>query len=529
MTNKKKNFYIIILSILNVFRSIFLVSQALASKKLIDVATTKSSKEDLIFWVIIFALLIILNIVTSLLFLGIRNRFSLLVEVDMKNTIYQKLIKKDIEETRKIHSGEITNIYLSDIQNIRAGLCETIPNFFLYGSRFILSFIALIYFDYRLLIILLILGIFALISAKIYSKIIKKYQKKSLESDGKVNAFMQESFENIRIVKATNSEERVKDGLKDRLKENWLIKNKRNNISLFGTGGLFVLMEITMLITMVYGAYGLATSLITYGTLTGLLQVVGYFESPLSMLSSLLNRYNAYRTSEERIQKIYDLKDDVVQEDLTSFDSIIFNNVSFSYDFTVLKNVNLEINPGDTILLKGPSGSGKSTMFNLLLGFIVPDEGEIKAIVNNEELPIYKCRKLFSYVAQENILFSGSIRENFKLFVDDITDEQIYESLKISCVYDEIMAKPSKLDTILNERGGGLSLGQIQRILLAVALLKNNPILLLDEFTSALDKELEKNIVINVSKLNKTKIIITHRDIELDNAKVVKIGVEDGN
>ena len=156
MTNKKKNFYIIILSILNVFRSIFLVSQALASKKLIDVATTKSSKEDLIFWVIIFALLIILNIVTSLLFLGIRNRFSLLVEVDMKNTIYQKLIKKDIEETRKIHSGEITNIYLSDIQNIRAGLCETIPNFFLYGSRFILSFIALIYFDYRLLIILLI-------------------------------------------------------------------------------------------------------------------------------------------------------------------------------------------------------------------------------------------------------------------------------------------------------------------------------------------------------------------------------------
>ena len=106
MTNKKKNFYIIILSILNVFRSIFLVSQALASKKLIDVATTKSSKEDLIFWVIIFALLIILNIVTSLLFLGIRNRFSLLVEVDMKNTIYQKLIKKDIEETRKIHSGE---------------------------------------------------------------------------------------------------------------------------------------------------------------------------------------------------------------------------------------------------------------------------------------------------------------------------------------------------------------------------------------------------------------------------------------
>ena len=244
MTNKKKNFYIIILSILNVFRSIFLVSQALASKKLIDVATTKSSKEDLIFWVIIFALLIILNIVTSLLFLGIRNRFSLLVEVDMKNTIYQKLIKKDIEETRKIHSGEITNIYLSDIQNIRAGLCETIPNFFLYGSRFILSFIALIYFDYRLLIILLILGIFALISAKIYSKIIKKYQKKSLESDGKVNAFMQESFENIKIVKALSAEKNLCTSLDTKLDENKNIKSKRNRISLIGNGGVYVLMHL---------------------------------------------------------------------------------------------------------------------------------------------------------------------------------------------------------------------------------------------------------------------------------------------
>ena len=521
-----KKSQIAFLCILNVLRSVLLVGQAIISKLLVDAAVNNG---EWLLYTILLISFVLLNVILGLIVFAYRNKISLKIEVDMKQHIYNALIGKDVNDAKQYHSGELSNVYLSDIQNIKNGICETIPSIFLHVSRFILAFAAIIWLDYRLLLILLILGILAIIAARIYSNIMKKYHKLGLESDGKVNAFMQESFENIRIVKATNSEERVKDGLKDRLKENWLIKNKRNNISLFGTGGLFVLMEITMLITMVYGAYGLATSLITYGTLTGLLQVVGYFESPLSMLSSLLNRYNAYRTSEERIQKIYDLKDDVVQEDLTSFDSIIFNNVSFSYDFTVLKNVNLEINPGDTILLKGPSGSGKSTMFNLLLGFIVPDEGEIKAIVNNEELPIYKCRKLFSYVAQENILFSGSIRENFKLFVDDITDEQIYESLKISCVYDEIMAKPSKLDTILNERGGGLSLGQIQRILLAVALLKNNPILLLDEFTSALDKELEKNIVINVSKLNKTKIIITHRDIELDNAKVVKIGVEDGN
>lgn len=524
MTNKKKKFYIIILSILNVFRSIFLVSQALASKKLIDVATNKSNKNDLLFWIIIFALLIILNIVTSLLFLGIRNKFSLLVEVDMKNNIYQKLIKKDIEQTRKIHSGEITNIYLSDIQNIRVGLCETIPNFFLYSSRFILSFIALIYFDYRLLIILLILGIFALISAKIYSKIIKKYQKQSLESDGKVNAFMQESFENIKIVKALSAEKNMCSSLDNKLIENKKIKSKRNHISLIGNGGVYVLMEITVAFTMIYGGISIYQGLLTYGSLVGLLQIVSYFETPLSMFSSLMTRFNAYKVSEERINNLYKIPDDYEQIKLNDFDKIVFNNVSFSYDQDILKNYNLVINKNDTILLKGHSGCGKSTMFNLILGFISPQEGSIDIYSNNHVYPSKQCRELFSYVSQENILFSGTIEDNIKLFVPNYNEKELINALKLACIYDEIMEKPLKMKTIINERGNGLSLGQIQRVLLAISILQNKPILLLDEFTSALDKELEKRIVINVSKLNKTKIIITHRDISLSEARTIVLG-----
>ena len=464
-------------------------------------------------------MLIILNIVTSLLFLGIRNKFSLLVEVDMKNNIYQKLIKKDIEQTRKIHSGEITNIYLSDIQNIRVGLCETIPNFFLYSSRFILSFIALIYFDYRLLIILLILGIFALISAKIYSKIIKKYQKQSLESDGKVNAFMQESFENIKIVKALSAEKNMCSSLDNKLIENKKIKSKRNHISLIGNGGVYVLMEITVAFTMIYGGISIYQGLLTYGSLVGLLQIVSYFETPLSMFSSLMTRFNAYKVSEERINNLYN-----EQIKLNDFDKIVFNNVSFSYDQEILKNYNLVINKNDTILLKGHSGCGKSTMFNLILGFISPQEGSIDIYSNNHVYPSKQCRELFSYVSQENILFSGTIEDNIKLFVPNYNEKELINALKLACIYDEIMEKPLKMKTIINERGNGLSLGQIQRVLLAISILQNKPILLLDEFTSALDKELEKRIVINVSKLNKTKIIITHRDISLSEARTIVLG-----
>ena len=524
MTKRKRYLYIAILSTLNVFRSIFLVSQALYSKILIDKAT---HGEDLLLSAIIFISLIALNIISSLVFLAIRNRFSLLIEVDLKQDIFNKLIVKDINEAKRFHSGEITNVYLSDIQNIKAGLCETIPSFFLYISRFLLSFLALIYFDYKLLFILLGLGIIVLICARIYSSISKKHHKRSLESDGKVNAFMQESFENIKIVKAMSSENLLKNALQTKLAENRNIKAKRNRISIIGNGGIYVAMEITAAFTMVYGAISISLGLLSYGDLVGLLQIVSYFENPLSMFSSLMTRYNSYKVSLERINELYQLKDDQKQYDFFDFDKIVFDKVSFSYDKEIIKDFSLTINRNDTIILKGHSGCGKSTLFNLLLGFLEPNKGEIIVYRNNEKYNIKNCRKLFSYVAQENILFSGTIEDNVKLFIENYNEEAFIEALKIVCVYDEIMEKPLKLKTILNERGSGLSIGQIQRVLLAISILKDNPILLLDEFTSALDKELEKRIVINVSQLEKTKIIITHRDIDIDNAKIVYLGEED--
>ena len=522
MKNKK---YIIVLSIINVIRSFLLVLQAIYSKYLIDDVT---HGRNFLTSAIIFIILIALNIIFNISYLAIKNRFSLAIEVGMKQEIYNALIKKDYNEAKKFHSGEITNIYLSDIQNIRAGLCETIPGFFLYISRFVLSFLALILLDPFLLIVLIVVGIVIIVGAKLYGNIIKKYHKRSLESDGRLNAFMQESFENIKIVKATNSQGNFINALDDKLKENYSIKNKRNIISIFGNGGLHILMQSCSAFTMLYGAFGIASGTLSYGDLVGLLQIVSYFESPLSMFSQLLNRYHTYKVSQERINELLFLKDEEEQEEITTFDKIEIKNITFGFDNTeIYSNYSLTINKNDTILLKGQSGCGKTTLFKLLLAFEKPTTGSIEVYSNGRILPISKCRNLFSYVFQENILFSGTIEENIHLFVPNARDEDIVSALKIACVYDEIMEKPLQLKTELIERGNGLSIGQIQRILLAISLLKDNPILLLDEFTSALDKELEKQIVINVSKLPKTKIIITHRDINIDNAKIIYLGDND--
>lgn len=518
--NKKA--YLVLLSSLNIIRSFLLIIQALLSRQLVN-----NVNGNYIENAIYFALCILLNIILTLIYVAIRNHFSLKIEVGMKQEIYTQLLNKDINEAKKFHSGELSNIYLTDIQNIRLGLCETIPNFFLYLSRFIFAFLALIYLNITILIILFAIGIIVFISAKIYGKIIKKYQKQSLESDGKINAFMQESFENIKIVKATNTQQNFTKTLESKLKDNYSIKNKRNLISIIGNSGFLIAMQLCSAFTMIYGVISIATGNLLFGDLIALLQVVSYFESPISMFSQLLNNYNNYKVSKERIYSLYKINNEEEQYEIKDFDKIIIDNISFNYENKdIFKDFSLTINKNDTILLKGHSGCGKTTLFNLLLGFEKVKNGKISIISNNNSYNIKNCRNLFSYVHQENILFSGTIEDNIRLFVPDYNEDELIQSLKIACIYDEIMEKPLKLKTPLNERGNGLSIGQIQRILLAISLLTNKPILLLDEFTSALDKELEKQIVINVSKLNKTKIIITHRDINIENSKTIYLGEE---
>ena len=523
--NKNRN--VIILSIINVFRSFLLVGQALISKLLIDEAiiAINSKEHNLIFYVILFSIFIVLNIVFAIVYFIIKNKFSLEIEVNLKHKIYHALLKKDINEAHLFHSGELSNIYLNDVNNIKNGTVEIIPSFCLYISRFVLALLALIYLDPLLLGILLVLGVIAFVCSKVYSSMMKKSHKDALESDGYINAYMQESFENIKIVKAYNAEENFSSSLKEKLKDNYQVKNRRNKIALFGSGGLFVLMQLTSAFTLLYGSFAIAFLGLSYGSLLGLMQVVSYFESPLSMMSSLLSRLNAYKASVERVESIYALKEDDNQIDIKDFVSLEFDNVSFSYDKVILSSLSLTLKKGETLLLKGPSGSGKSTLFNLMLGFIKPNKGSIYVIDNvNNKYPISLCRKLFSYVPQENILFSGSIIDNVKLFAPSFKEDKLIDALKVACVYDEIMERKEGLNTLLIERGGGLSLGQIQRVLLAIALLMNRPILLLDEFTSALDKDVERKIVENISKLNTTKIIITHRDISVNNSSILTLG-----
>lgn len=525
----KEKIALTFLCVLNVLLSACLIVVTFLTKDLINVALTHDQSK----WNILLGYagcligVVVIQITFKIIYNFIFNKASINYELELKEKIYQSYLLKDISQIRFIHSGEMSNIYINDVKNVTDGYFSVIPATILNISKFLFAFVALIIIDWRFLLVALVIGLLAFCYSRFYGKKVKKLQKDSLAKDGKLISYMQESTENIKLIKAMNAEGSATELLNKRSKENFEAKYRYHNFAIIGSAGLLSVLNFTYIVALIYGAIMLFKypDAFSYGTLVSLLQLVNYFETPFTSLSRVLNKYYAFKVSDKRIKEIFALKEEKQNLLDVDFKQIIFDNVSFDYDKQVIKNLSFVVNKNDLVAIKGRSGIGKSTIINLLLGFIKPKEGSIYIIDNdNNKISVgANTRNLFSYVPQEVIMFSGSIRENISLFVKNKTEEEINEALKLSCIYDEIMAMPKKLDNILTERGQGLSLGQIQRILIAIAILKDNDVLLLDEFTSALDKEVETKIVNNLLKLHKTIIMISHRNLEIQECKEVKL------
>lgn len=525
----KEKIALTFLCILNVLLSACLIVVTFLTKDLINVALTHDQNK----WNILLGYagcligVVVIQITFKIIYNFIFNKASINYELELKEKIYQSYLSKDISQIRFIHSGEMSNIYINDVKNVTDGYFSVIPATILNISKFLFAFIALVIIDWRFLLVALVIGLLAFCYSRFYGRKVKKLQKDALAKDGKLISYMQESTENIKLIKAMNAEESATELLNKRSKENFEAKYRYHNFAIIGSAGLLSVLNFTYIVALIYGAIMLFKypDAFSYGTLVSLLQLVNYFETPFTSLSRVLNKYYAFKVSDKRIKEIFALKEEEQNLLDVDFKQIVFDNVSFDYDKQVIKNLSFVVNKNDLVAIKGRSGIGKSTIINLLLGFIKPKEGEIYIIdKDNNKINVgANTRNLFSYVPQEVIMFSGSIRENISLFVKNKTEEEINEALKLSCIYDEIMAMPKKLDNVLTERGQGLSLGQIQRILIAIAILKDNDVLLLDEFTSALDKEVETKIVNNLLKLHKTIIMISHRNLEIQECKEVKL------
>lgn len=290
---------------------------------------------------------------------------------------------------------------------------------------------------------------------------------------------------------------------------------------------------------MIYCGYGILQGRISYGTFMAVTRLLGQVQGPFADLSGLVPQYYAMLASAERLMEAERFADDgdglpVPRDEAArfyreEFQSIGVRNASFSYETApgedgasvVIDRLDLEIHKGEYVAFTGHSGCGKSTLLKLFMCLYPLDKGERYLRTDRgEEIALTSAwRSLFAYVPQGNQLMSGSIREIVAFGQPEAMkeEERLEKALKIACADDFVSEMEQGIDTMLGERGSGLSEGQMQRIAIARALFSDRPVLILDEATSSLDEVTEKRLLENLRQMtDKTVLIITHRPAALE-------------
>lgn len=509
---------VILMAIVTVI-SYISVQFALVSKNLIDTATRQSGG-SVAEWAVKLSALLLFQLVLQAVYIRIHVKISGRLAMAVRTDIFYKLLQKDFSSVSEIHSGEVLNRLVSDVSIVSEKITEMIPNVVALVTTLVFSFSALFVLDRYFAVACLAFGPVVLAAAYIYRKKIKKLHLQCRESDGKVRSFLQETIQNFLVVKAFGRETVMRSQSEGLQYDNFRLNVKRSTVGILANVMFFVAVTAGYYAALAWSVYRLSLGLITFGTLTAVLGLVGQFQAPFRELAGIFPQYYMVLASVERLMELEDLKDEttalpVSGEKLKDFSCIKAEDVTFSYDAVpVLNRINFMVKKGEFVALCGGSGAGKSTLAKLLLAVLKPAEGEVSLqFPAGDKEPLGAgTRKLFSYVPQGNMILSGTIRDNITFADENPDEERVARAAELAQLADVIDNAPKGLDTMLGEKGRGLSEGQVQRIAIARALYYDAPVLLLDEATSALDLQTEDRLLKTIRQMtDKTVIIISHR------------------
>lgn len=462
---------------------------------------------------------------------------------DIRNDLYEKIMILPLSFYSKHKKGDIMARITTDVQEIEVSIISYLDVFIKSPLTIAAYFAYMLGVSWRLtLFVVLLLPIGGLIIGWIG----KSLRKDSLDGQNRfagMLATIEETIGGLRIIKAFNaigySSEKFheQNGLYTKVMK--FVNRKRDLSSPMSE----FLSSIIIAIVIWFGATlilngaktpGLESS-ITAATFIAYIVVFSQIISPAKSFSQGFYSLQKGMASADRIFEILDAEEVIVEKrdalDLTEFkDSIVYDNVNFHYnEADVLKNINLTIQKGKMIAIVGESGGGKSTLVDLLPRFYDVSQGKITIDGTDvRDFKICDVRGLMGIVSQESILFNDTVFNNIAFGLEHATREAVVEAAKIANAHDFIMEMEDGYDTIIGDRGMNLSGGQRQRISIARAVLKNPPILILDEATSSLDTESERLVQEALSKVmtNRTSVVIAHRLSTIQNADEIIVMVK---
>ena len=441
---------------------------------------------------------------------------------DLRNKLMNKLLHLPLSFYSKEKKGDIISRMTTDVLEIEWSIMQTLELIFREPISILISLVSMIFISPYLTLYIFLLIPVAALGIVLISKSLRRSAEKSKTILAQLFALIEESLGGIKVIKAYGIEKFIGQKFQS-TNQNLFIQNvkvyRKNDLASPAT-------EVVVLGILMFILY-LGSKLVFHNELSAS-AFIGYFGiasqiiPPIKQISQAYNTIQKGLVSEERINRILNepitITNDANAEEYTTFnEKIEFKNVHFSYlkgdKGFLLKDINLTIPKGKVIALVGKSGSGKTTLTDMLLRFYEPDKGEILIDGKNiQKIQIASLRQLISLVSQDSFLMNDTIKNNIT-FGKDYPDEAIIAAAKMANAHEFISQLPDQYNTYVGDRGANLSGGQRQRISIARAILRNSPILILDEATSSLDTENEKIIQDTIQKIkhNRTIIIIAHR------------------
>lgn len=440
---------------------------------------------------------------------------------DMRTRMYQKILVLPIGYFNDQKKGDIMSRLTNDLSNVESSVINLLETLFREPVTIILFFAYMIILSPQLtFFLILFLPVSGLIIGRI-GRSLKKHSTRAQEKLGAILSTIEETLGGMRVIKAFNAEKKQFQKFENQNTKLLTIKNRVNRKRDLASPVSEVLGIAAVVCVLWYGGrLVLRNSFLDPGDFLAYILIFSQVIQPLKSLSAASYNIRKGAASIERIEHliaediaIKEIANPVILEDFKN--SIELKNVTFSYqDKIILDEVNLKIEKGKTVALVGSSGAGKSTLVDLIPRFHDAVKGELLIDgINIRDYSLKSLRNQMGIVTQEPILFNDTIANNISLGMDDATEEQIMNAAKIANAHQFILQKENGYNTSIGERGNKLSGGEKQRVTIARAVLKNPPILILDEATSSLDTESEKLVQDAINNLmnNRTSIVIAHR------------------
>ena len=498
------------------------------SKMLVDVAVAllggHAVGRGLAYWAIAMVGIVLLRIFLNAVRSFLQTRTEIRLKNRLRSRLFHILLHLENDGGARQHSGDVINRLQEDVRVVSSAFAVSLPNLLGTLLQFLAAFVFLVVLDARLALVIVVVVPAGLLIGKYITGRIRTLTLDIRNSDSKVQSHLQESIQHLTLLQTLEYEENSSDELNDLQDELYSSEIRRTRFSIVSRIFVAMAFQAGYAVAFMWGVLGISHGTVTYGMMTAFLQLVGQIQRPLLDMSSQLPSIIHSTASIDRILEIEGLpqEEDAEPVMLDGPVGIRLEDISFAYPDSsrkIFDGFSFDFAPCSRTAIVGPTGIGKSTLIRLLLSLLKPQSGSMSMYTMNQlGEPISSATRCnLVYVPQGNSLFSGTIRDNLLMGNPDATERQMIDALHVAAA-DFVLDLPHGLDEQCSEGGAGLSEGQAQRIAIARALLRPGSVLLLDEFSSALDAETEMILMerLTSSLSDRTMIFITHRDKIID-------------